>query len=317
MDLIALESVCAVRTYQSYSEAAYHLFLSPTTVSKHILRVESELGSPLFVRAAKGRKVTMTVFGESVIDDLQSIVDLWHKTCLVAQTTRHSVKTLTIGITPLVGTFGEDEILAAYTLRKPDTSLVQQFAKGPELARLLCSRAVDGAFVATLGNTPFASQAMSELDSEEYDRLLIGEHRGLRLGIAKSHPLSLHESFQKKDFQLLRDETFIFSGSNPMMSNAHARHFLQDLFGLKDEKMKCIFVDMRNQKLAMELVRRREGILPCSCPHVPAQTEDICWIPVEGWNVPAQFYFISRQDNHSTALKEFRQTVAVFKAGLC
>ena len=59
MEIDKLESVCMVNAYKNFAEAAFHRFISPATISKHILQVEEELGVPLFERATKAKPVML------------------------------------------------------------------------------------------------------------------------------------------------------------------------------------------------------------------------------------------------------------------
>ena len=79
MEIDKLESVCMVNAYKNFAEAAFHRFISPATISKHILQVEEELGVPLFERATKAKPVMLTPQGESVIEDIQSIVNAYYR----------------------------------------------------------------------------------------------------------------------------------------------------------------------------------------------------------------------------------------------
>jgi len=44
MDIREIESICAVDIYHNYSNAAYHIASSPAVISKHVSKIEKELG---------------------------------------------------------------------------------------------------------------------------------------------------------------------------------------------------------------------------------------------------------------------------------
>ncbi len=52
MDFTILKSFIAVAEEKSFSEAAKHLFISQQSLSKQIAKLEEELDTSLFVRAA-------------------------------------------------------------------------------------------------------------------------------------------------------------------------------------------------------------------------------------------------------------------------
>ncbi len=67
MDINDLESVCAVDICHNYSEAAESIASSPAVISKHIAKVEKELGLRIFERASKSRPVELTPAGQELV----------------------------------------------------------------------------------------------------------------------------------------------------------------------------------------------------------------------------------------------------------
>lgn len=77
MDINDLESVCAVDICHNYSEAAESIASSPAVISKHIAKIEKELGLRIFERASKSRPVELTPAGKELITYFHSIVGLY------------------------------------------------------------------------------------------------------------------------------------------------------------------------------------------------------------------------------------------------
>lgn len=61
MDTRQLQSFLAVAHYLNFTEAAKHLFLAQSSLSRQIVELEKELGAPLFIR--NNRTVTLTPAG--------------------------------------------------------------------------------------------------------------------------------------------------------------------------------------------------------------------------------------------------------------
>lgn len=62
MEFKQLEAFVAVVDYNSFTEAARHLYLTQPTISAHILALEKELNSRLIIRTTKQLTVTRRGF---------------------------------------------------------------------------------------------------------------------------------------------------------------------------------------------------------------------------------------------------------------
>ena len=118
MDLNDLRSVVAVHRFQSFSEAAVQLDYTTSAVSKHVQRVEKERNLTLFRRGDKAKPAALTDEGAAVIGLIQRIVDNHTALLTLADSLRDSadLHPLRVGYPPLIGTFGETEILNAYIM---------------------------------------------------------------------------------------------------------------------------------------------------------------------------------------------------------
>ncbi len=117
---VKLESVCAVVKYGNYSEAAYNIASSPSVISKHVAKVERELGIKIFDRgASKSRTGTLTKEGgQQIIGYLTLIVELWHNAHKKASELLMSeTEKLAVGYISFIGNYRENEILARFSPR--------------------------------------------------------------------------------------------------------------------------------------------------------------------------------------------------------
>ncbi|MGB3787218.1 MAG: LysR family transcriptional regulator [Phormidesmis sp.] len=74
MNIFHLEVLSTVATYGTFSDAAMHLEVSQSAVSRAIASLETELGVPLFTRGRSGAKLTPV--GERVISHAHQMLEL-------------------------------------------------------------------------------------------------------------------------------------------------------------------------------------------------------------------------------------------------
>jgi len=72
MDIELLREFVYLAEHLSFSNTAYHFFISQSTLSKHIFRLERETGCPLFVRDTQS--VAITSYGKTLYEDAIDIV---------------------------------------------------------------------------------------------------------------------------------------------------------------------------------------------------------------------------------------------------
>src|SRR5690349_22149716 len=73
LDPAHLRSFLAIVRYGGYHRAAHALHLTQPAVSRHIRRLEEQLGEPLFAR--RGRGVELTAYGERAAAELTAVVN--------------------------------------------------------------------------------------------------------------------------------------------------------------------------------------------------------------------------------------------------
>ena len=72
LDLAHLRSFLAIVRYGGYHRAAEALHLTQPAVSRHMRRLEEQLGEPLFAR--RGRGVELTPYGEQAAVELGAVL---------------------------------------------------------------------------------------------------------------------------------------------------------------------------------------------------------------------------------------------------
>lgn len=134
MDLDHIKEFIVLTKTENYLEAAENLFISQSTLSKHIKALEKELGVALFDRTT--RQVTLSKAGQIYLDYAQQMVSLQHqcKTSLMnlkeAKEQNLSIGSIPImapyGITDLILGFKKDNVKINLTIVEAETKKLKQ-----------------------------------------------------------------------------------------------------------------------------------------------------------------------------------------------
>lgn len=316
MDISELESVCAVDTYRNYSEAADGIASSPAVISKHVSKVEKELGVRIFERASKTRPVELTSAGAELIGYFHSMLDLYKRALEKANEINHSPSTtLVIGCTPFIGNFHEADILAQFSINNPEITIKRRILSVPKLLNMVSGGTADAIFLPLMQNLDINFRKYPVLSEPN---LIIDEVfrlKSLTLGIPDNHPLAQCSIISKDMFPLLHNETFLFSCAQQAVPYSdQQRDLLHTLLGFKGT-MKVRFVDYSEPTVALKLVESGAGILPQACI-VPKKVGKVNFIPVENDMITTALYYVQRKNNTSTALKKLRAHVNEFSSSV-
>jgi DNA-binding transcriptional LysR family regulator len=120
MDIIKLRCFVALSECLSFSLAAYELNISQSSLSKHIMSLEKELGVEIFER--RGRNTLLTEMGKTLSAHARNILLEYDRLVQKSDEFKeYATKTTTIGITPMGCQYfwlrRIEEIMAAYPKR--------------------------------------------------------------------------------------------------------------------------------------------------------------------------------------------------------
>ena len=196
----------------NYSEAAESIASSPAVISKHIAKVEKELGLRIFERASKSRPVELTPAGQELITYFHSIVGLYKQmSTRSAELRREGGGSLVVGYCPFIGNFHEAEMLTQFSLENPEISVRRRALNAPELVRALLSGTVNAIFLPIMYGLGVDYSKYGELPASDFIVEELFQLNTLTLGIPDGHPLAQCERITQDMFPLLHDETFFFS----------------------------------------------------------------------------------------------------------
>ena len=116
MEFKQLEAFVAVVEYNSFSEAAKHLYLTQPTISSHIRSLEQELNSKLILRTTK--KLTVTARGQQLYDCAVNILNM--RNTLVDEFTGNDKKIIDLGVSTIPSSYLLPELLGAFSSQSPN-----------------------------------------------------------------------------------------------------------------------------------------------------------------------------------------------------
>ncbi len=179
----------------NYLEAADRLFIGQSTLSKHIISMEKELGVPLFDRTS--RRVTLSKYGKLLLPYANTIVQTQYSYTSTLQNELESERgRVTVGTIAATAKYGITGLIANFKKQYPSSS-IQMFEGDPDdLASQLRERKCD---------VIFAHLPERNLGSISFEKIHYLDD-SLVCILPRTHPLSGEKELR---LEQLRDETFI------------------------------------------------------------------------------------------------------------
>lgn len=220
MNTKILEYIIAIAEEGSISQAAERFYLSQPVLSRHLKKVEAELGAPLFLRDP--HHLTLTDAGIIFINNAQAILHAKRQMELKLEDMRRSQKeSLTLLAEPYYLNFFVKKILPLFHEKHPDFSLCLSPANIHQARQRLASQEADLA-VFTSRHLQDKDLELLPLFSDELlfvlpqgDSALPAIAHGIRRPDAlKNHVFCLHSS--DTAFRLMENEWLDSIGLHPM-----------------------------------------------------------------------------------------------------
>ena len=194
MEISQLKAVLAIAKAHSFSRAAQELYLSQSTLSLQVAKLEKELGVSLFYRTT--RTVHLTEAGEEFIRDAE---DILRSMRLLSQNMAAygglMRGTLTIGTITALEKIRFSEMLASFYSLYPSLNIDIQENSALNLVEMLRSRQISQAFLALDDPKNYPDLNLTLLGRDEY-----------HLAVSRVHRLARRKSV---DLAELKDENFI------------------------------------------------------------------------------------------------------------
>ena len=169
MEIRYLEEFIALAEYRNFGEAALHLNMAQSTLSKHIKSLEEELGGQLFRRST--RRMELSAFGEFYLPWAKEMNALYRSSGRrVREFLNENGNALTLAAVHNIQYFNIDRIIVGFREACPECRISVVEGEESELLSLFRQRQID-LFTAYVfdGETP------------DYDFLPLGESRVVAL----------------------------------------------------------------------------------------------------------------------------------------
>lgn len=201
MDTKYLTYILAIAKKKNMTKAAEELFVSQSSLSQYLSKLETELGTPLFYRS-KG-SLSLTPAGElyvSAAEEVLHIKDSLYRSIQNIDNRGH----VTIGVTSQFGLKMLTELIPPFKQAYPDVTIEISETNVPTLTKMLLDENIDCGIMALNGIDPFSPEQVDILRQEE-----------VYLAIPKTHP---YYSKNPNEPMTIQDLADYFSEDNILLS---------------------------------------------------------------------------------------------------
>lgn len=204
MDLHQMEYIIAIEKEQSISRAAAKLYLTQSALNQQLLRLEKELGTPLFER--HHHAMTPTFAGNIYLTTAKQMLAMRDDTYRIIQDiTEETAGEISLSYTPERGALMFSSVYPKFHQDYPRISFKIKEARIKQMEQLVLRKEV------TLGLSTYTAQFHANHLLEYHD---IGDEL-MVLGVPKSHPLAYlagedsYRTFPEIDLLRFREDEFV------------------------------------------------------------------------------------------------------------
>lgn len=204
MDINYLQEFVTLAVQKNYLETATDLYISQSVLSKHIQKMENELGVALFIRSTRG--VELSEAGKLFLPYAKKILQvkkLWENE--LEKYKNSSEKTIEIGSVAALAQYNITDLIAVFKKSHQDITLNVTLDRSSRLFDHLRNGVCDIAFIRE------AEQMDSRLD-KEFIRIPYASDTLVAV-LPSFHPLASQKSVNLK---ALSEENFLFLGTDNM-----------------------------------------------------------------------------------------------------
>lgn len=247
MDLRQIENIIAIEQEQSISRAAEKLFLTQSALNQQLLKLEKELGTPLFER----RKHSMipTFAGRIYLTTAHQIIDMKQETYkIIRDISEETAGEISVAYTPEVGATMFSNVYPVFHERYPNIIFRIREDRVKKMEQLLFQREVTLAFIAYYEASRHEELEYINMD----DELLV-------LGLPVNHPLAplagskSYETLPLIDLKLLKYDQFILLGKETRM-----RDMIDSAFRYAGFNPKIMF-ESSSTRTVLNMVKNKLG----------------------------------------------------------
>jgi LysR family transcriptional regulator, transcription activator of glutamate synthase operon len=244
MEIKHLREFVVLAETGNFMEAADLLYISQSTLSKHIKNIEKELGVSLFDRTT--RKVGISKFGHLLLPYAKQIVELQEQYSIILQSSLATDRdSLTVGSIPALAQYNIIDIFVNFKKSRAQSTLNVMQAGSEELKELLRQKKCELAFIR------FTDEVDDDLVKKPYavDTLVAV--------LPTVHPLANQKTISLKmladeDFLLIEKQTYLYR----LCVNACKQSGFEPKIAFTDHKV-GILVDLVIKGMGVALLMKR------------------------------------------------------------
>jgi len=199
MDTKYLEYILAISRHRNMTKAAKELYVSQSSLSQYLAKLEQELGAPLFFRAKN--ELTPTPAGRLYTEAARQIIDiqkqLYHEISALENKGQ-----ITVGATSLFALQVLSKIIPGFKKQYPGYSIEITETSLPDLTKLLLNETIDLGIMAANELAPFEDQAVLLKEEEVFFAIPAGHPFCRKRDSSLLQLGELIEAFQEDNFLL-------------------------------------------------------------------------------------------------------------------
>ena len=288
MELKYVREFVSLAETSSYFETAERLFITTSSLSRHIKALEEELGVPLFDRTT--RKVVLNQHGKRFLPYARQLVQIDDE-CTMAfeEECTDSKGSIGIGSIPMMKAYGISDILRQYRQNNKNVIINVNEADSTPLADMLRKGEIDFAFLRN-----------RHVSVEEFETIPIAEDHLVAV-LPRAHPLAGQKTIA---IGQLEDEALLLISKNSFMYR-----LCPGLCRNAGFQPKVVFTSQRAENL-MELTEQGTGIaLLMSKPIAPILPDDLTRVDIEPRVTTTVFLAYQKDRKYNAACKRFIELV--------
>ncbi|MDR1801836.1 MAG: LysR family transcriptional regulator [Lachnospiraceae bacterium] len=262
MNIDYLKEFVTLAQVGNYSEAAEKLYISQSSLSKHIISLESEVGAKVFDRTT--HRVSLNKYGKLLLPYALKIVRSHNEYMLaIASLMAEDKVNLRLGAIPALAQYGITALISGFKKKCPEYTLSISQAGSDELKNKLRKKEIELAFIRETGEE---SAKQDEFTRFSYiDDFIVAV-------LPSSHPLSPNSSI---DLTALKDMDFLLlsKGSTPqkiVVETCKAHGFTPKIYFM-DHSIETL-IDMAADGMGVALLTNKLAIY-----HM---RDDIAFVPI-------------------------------------
>lgn len=257
MELKILQEFVSLVETQSFQETSERMNISQSALTKHIHKLEDELGVSLFDRST--RSVELNEYSRVYYPYARKMAELYEESnAAISTMLSHGENLVRIALTPALAHYGGVEVLSDFSRQHPQYQM--EITEQPHVVELLVSQKCD--FVFAMENDSM---------DDRMTRLLYKVDRLVAV-FPVSHPLAaLHEV----TIDQLRGERFILHRNSSGEMHLESRKFVQlcKSAGFKP----LVAANISSISTIVKMVSQEQGIAILHRDHIPEDAEGVFW----------------------------------------